>query len=333
MSSTENAMQRVLCERRVFAIGLGCMNLSHAYGIPPTREAARSLLAAALDLGIDHFDTAALYGFGRNEELVGEVLAPFRVKFLLASKCGITGVDGKRVIDGRPATLKRTCEEALRRLRTDHIDLYYLHRWDKRVPIEESVGALADLVKAGSIGAIGLSEVSAHTLRKAHAAHPIAAVQNEYSLWTRNPELGVLEACRELGVAYVAFSPLGRGFLAGAVRDANALVEKDIRRGMPRFQSPNFSRNVEMLERFSEVAKRAGCSPAQLSLAWLLARAPHVIPIVGTTSIDHLREDVSAATLTLSPSVIAEADACVNASTVSGARYPKETQAEIDTEV
>ncbi|HEU4600408.1 MAG TPA: aldo/keto reductase, partial [Steroidobacteraceae bacterium] len=177
MRSTENATRRDLCGRSVSTIGLGCMNLSHAYGVPPSREAARSLLHAALDLGIDHFDTAALYGFGRNEDLVGEVLAPFRGKFLLASKCGITGVEGKRVIDGRPATLKRTCEEALQRLRTNRIDLYYMHRWDKRIPIEESVGALADLVKAGSIGAIGLSEVSAQTLRKAHAVHPIAALQ------------------------------------------------------------------------------------------------------------------------------------------------------------
>jgi hypothetical protein len=156
--------RRVLAGRDVFAIGLGCMNLSHAYGVPPAAREARSLLEAALDIGIDHFDTAALYGFGRNEELLGEVLAPVRQRIFLASKCGMTGVEGKRVIDGRPETLKRTCEEALQRLRTDHIDLYYLHRWDKRVPVEESVGALADLVRAGSIGAIGLSEVSAKTL-------------------------------------------------------------------------------------------------------------------------------------------------------------------------
>jgi aryl-alcohol dehydrogenase-like predicted oxidoreductase len=263
---------------------------------------------------------------------VGEVLAPFRDRFFLASKCGMTGVDGKRVIDGRPETLKRTCEDSLRRLRTDRVDLYYLHRWDKRVPIEESIGALAELVRAGSIGAIGLSEVSAQTLRRAHAVHPIAAVQTEYSLWTRNPELGVLDACRELGIACVAFSPLGRGFLAGAVRDPSALVEKDIRRGMPRFQSPHFARNLEMLDKFSAIAARAGCTPAQLCVAWLLARAPHVVPIVGTTSLDHLREDIAATNLTLSPDVIAAADACVNASTVSGERYPKATQAEIDTE-
>jgi aryl-alcohol dehydrogenase-like predicted oxidoreductase len=330
-TSTES-MRRSLCGRDIFSIGLGCMNLSHAYGVPPTREAARSLLHAALDLGINHFDTAALYGFGRNEELVGEVLAPLRDKFLLASKCGITGVAGKRVIDGRPETLKLTCQEALRRLRTDHIDLYYLHRWDKRVPIEDSIGALAELVRAGLVGAIGLSEVSAHTLRRAHAIHPIAAVQNEYSLWTRNPELGVLNVCRELGISLVAFSPVARGFLAGAVPDGDALVEKDIRRGMPRFQAPHFARNLVMLARFNDIAARGGCTPAQLALAWVLARGPHVIPIVGTTSVDHLREDVAAAALTLSPSVVAEADACVNTQTVSGERYSKETLAEIDTE-
>jgi aryl-alcohol dehydrogenase-like predicted oxidoreductase len=273
-----------------------------------------------------------LYGFGRNEELLGEVLAPVRERFLLASKCGLSGVDGKRVIDGRPATLKRTCEEALRRLRTDRIDLYYLHRWDKQLPIEESIGALADLVRAGSIGAIGLSEVSAQTLRRAHAVHPIAAVQSEYSLWTRNPDLGLFHACRELGVALVAFSPLGRGFLAGAVRDTSALTEKDLRRGMPRFQQPHFARNLVMLDRFNSIASRAGCTPAQLALAWVLARGPHVIPIVGTTSVDHLRDDVAAAALRLSPAFIAEADACVNASTVSGDRYAVATLAEIDTE-
>lgn len=326
------AESRTLAGHTVRAIGLGCMNLSHAYGVPPTREAARTLLEAALELGIDHFDTAALYGFGRNEELVGEVMAPFRERFMLASKCGMTGVDGKRVIDGRPETLKRTCEEALRRLRTDRIDLYYLHRWDRRVPIEESIGALADLVRAGAIRAIGLSEVSSDTLRRAHAVHPIAAVQSEYSLWTRNPELGVLDTCRELGVTLVAFSPLGRGFLAGAVRDPHTLVEKDLRRGMPRFQPPHFGDNLAVFDRFAALARQAGCTPAQLALAWLLARAPHVIPIVGTTSVDHLRENIAASSLTLSADILASAAACVNQHTISGPRYPKDTQVEIDTE-
>ena len=331
MSAAAPARRR-LGDRTVFPIGLGCMNLSHAYGVPPSPQAARALLETALDLGIDHFDTAALYGFGRNEDLVGEVLAPFRERFFLASKCGMTGVDGKRVIDGRPETLKRTCEEALRRLRTDRIDLYYLHRVDRNVPVEDSIGALSDLVRAGSIRAIGLSEVSVHTLRKAHAVHPIAAVQSEYSLWTRNPEFGVLDACRELGIAFVAFSPVGRGFLTGAVRDPDTLAEKDLRRGMPRFQAPHFARNLEVFDRFAALAAEAGCSPAQLALAWLLARAPHVIPIVGTTSFDHLRENVAAAMLTIDPTFIDRADACVDDTKISGPRYPAATQAEIDTE-
>jgi aryl-alcohol dehydrogenase-like predicted oxidoreductase len=184
--------QRRLGEFNVSALGLGCMNLSHAYGTPPPPEQAGKLLLRALDHGITFFDTAALYGFGNNETLLGNVLKPHRSKIVLASKCGMTGVDGKRVIDGRPATLKRTCDESLRRLQTDVIDLYYLHRWDKQVPIEDSVGALADLVQAGKIRAIGLSEVSAPTLRRAQAVHPIAALQSEYSLWTRNAELGTL---------------------------------------------------------------------------------------------------------------------------------------------
>jgi aryl-alcohol dehydrogenase-like predicted oxidoreductase len=324
--------RRTLAGREVFPIGLGCMNLSHAYGVPPSSADARLLLEAALELGVEHFDTAALYGFGRNEQLLGEVLSPVRKRIFLASKCGMTGVDGKRVIDGRPATLKQTCEEALQRLRTDHIDLYYLHRWDKQVPLEDSIGALADLVRAGSIGAVGLSEVSSQTLRRAHAVHPIAAVQSEYSLWTRNPELGLLETCRELGIAFVAFSPLGRGFLAGAVRDPQTLVEKDLRRGMPRFQAPHFSQNLSVLERFEQIAAQAGCSTAQLALAWLLSRAQNVIPIVGTTSISHLRDNLIAASLTLSPELLAAADACVNGETVSGPRYPAQTLAEIDTE-
>ncbi|MES2911455.1 MAG: aldo/keto reductase, partial [Pseudomonadota bacterium] len=203
----------------VSEIGLGCMNLSHAYGAPVSAEQGERVLLAALDAGVTLFDTATLYGFGANETLVGRVMKPHRNKFTLASKCGMSGVDiagdGKlvRVIDGRPETLIKSCEASLRRLQTDVIDLYYLHRWDKKVPIEDSVGALADLVKKGHIRSIGLSEVSASTLRKAHAVHPIAAVQTEYSLWTRNPEIAVLEACRELGAAFVAFSPVARGYL------------------------------------------------------------------------------------------------------------------------
>jgi len=316
----------------VAEIGLGCMNLSHAYGVPPDQESARAVLHAALDLGVEHFDTAALYGFGSNEELVGAALQPFRSRISLASKCGMTGVDGKRVIDGRPETLKRTCEEALRRLRTDVIDLYYLHRWDQRIPLEESIGALAELVRAGSIRGIGLSEVSAPTLRKAHAVHPISAVQSEYSLWTRNPEVAVLDACRELGVAFVAFSPIARGFLAGAVTDPKTFAPKDIRTGLPRFQEPYFTRNLKLLEQFIRLAWEAGHTPAQLALAWLLHKAPHIVPIVGTTSIDHLREDLGASRIQLSETTLARMESLINASTVHGPRYPPATQAEIDTE-
>ncbi len=221
--------QRKLGPFQVSAIGLGCMNLSHAYGAPVSPEQGERVLLAALDAGVTLFDTATLYGFGTNETLVGKVLKPHRHEFTLASKCGMQGVDvagdGKpvRVIDGRPATIQKTCEDSLRRLQTDVIDLYYLHRWDKSVPIEDSVGALADLVRKGLIRSIGLSEVSAATLRKAHAVHPIAAVQTEYSLWTRNPEIAVLDACRELGTTFVAFSPMARGFLCGDLIDVTTL--------------------------------------------------------------------------------------------------------------
>jgi len=316
----------------VSAIGLGCMNLSHAYGTPPAPDAGARLLLRALELGVNHFDTAALYGFGANEELVGRVLKPHRARIVLASKCGMTGVDGKRVIDGRPQTLQRTCEESLRRLQTDVIDLYYLHRWDKKVPIEDSVGALADLVRAGKVRAIGLSEVSAATLRKAHAVHPIAALQNEYSVWTRNPEIAGLDACLALGVALVAFSPLARGFLTGTLRDVTAFEEKDIRRQMPRFAPDNYAANLRLLDGFGALAREAGCTPAQLALAWLLARGDHVVPIPGTRSTAHLEENVAAADIELPAGLVTRIDALINRQTVAGARYNAATQAEIDTE-
>ncbi|GAB3469512.1 aldo/keto reductase [Massilia terrae] len=332
--------QRALGQFRVGAIGVGCMNLSHAYGQPPARADAARLLLHALDLGVNHFDTAALYGFGANEELVGEVLGAHRSRFTLVSKCGMQGVPGpdgakRRVIDGRPETIRQTCEDALRRLRTDVIDLYYLHRWDKAVPIEDSVGAMAELKRAGKIRAIGLSEVSAATLRRAHSVHPIAAVQSEYSLWSRHPELGVLEACRELGAALVAFSPVGRGFLAGAIPDARAaaaLAPGDLRRAMPRFQGEHLAANLRWLAAYEALAKEAGCTPAQLALAWLLQKAPHIVPIPGTTKVAHLEENLAAAEVTLPADLVGRVEALVNADTVSGGRYAPATQAEIDTE-
>jgi aryl-alcohol dehydrogenase-like predicted oxidoreductase len=316
----------------VAEIGLGCMNLNHAYGHPPEPAAARALLLRALDLGVQYIDTAALYGFGRNEELLGDVLSPQRQRIFLASKCGMTGVNGQRVIDGRPQTLKDTCAQSLRRLRTERIDLYYLHRWDKQVPIEDSVGALADLVRAGQVRYIGLSEVSKATLLRAHAVHPISAVQSEFSLWSRNAELGVLEATRSIGAAFVAFAPLGRGFLADAVDDPQQLAANDIRRGMPRFQEPHFSANRRLLAGLRALAREARCSVAQLSLAWLLQRAPHILPIPGTTSIAHLEDDLTASAISADAALLARLGALINTRTVSGPRYTAEVLAEVDTE-
>ncbi|WP_395704135.1 aldo/keto reductase [Aquabacterium sp.] len=328
--------QRRLGPFSVSAIGLGCMNLSHAYGVPPSAEQGERLLLQALDGGVTLFDTAALYGFGANEELVGRVLKPHRSRITLASKGGMAGVafpDGiKRVIDGRPEAIRRNCEDSLRRLGTEVIDLYYLHRWDKRVPIEESVGAMAELVREGKVRALGLSEVSASTLRRAHAVHPIAALQTEYSLWTRNPEIAVLAACRELGIAFVAFSPLARAFLTGTLRDVSAFDAKDIRRAMPRFAPDTYATNLKLLADYGALAAEAGCSMAQLALAWLLARGEHVIPIPGTTRADHLAEDLGAAAVSLAPEVIGQLDALINQHTVVGERYNPAGQADVDTE-
>ena len=323
----------------VSAISLGCMSLSFAYGTPPPVAHAERVLLAALDAGVTMFDTAALYGFGSNEELVGRVLKPHRRKITLASKGGMAGVDvagdGKlvRIIDGRPAAIRKNCEDSLRRLQTDVIDLYYLHRFDKKVPIEESMGELARLVAAGKLRAVGLSEVSVATLRRAHAVHPVAAVQSEYSLWSRNPELGMLEACRTLGIAFVAFSPLGRGYLAGRLRDPVAeLPAKDLRLTMPRFQAAHWPANLALLAGYRALAAEAGCTPAQLALAWLLHKAPHVVPLPGTTSAAHLEEDLAAAAVRLDAALLARLEAHVNQQTVSGPRYPEAVLAEVDAE-
>ena len=323
---------------QVSEIGLGCMNLSHAYGEPVSAEQAESVLLTALDQGVTFFDTAALYGFGSNETLVGKVLKSHRQKFTLASKCGMTGVDvngdGKlvRVIDGRPETIRKTCEDALKRLQTDVIDLYYLHRWDKKVPIEDSVGALSDLVRQGKIQSIGLSEVSASTLRKAHAVHPITAVQTEYSLWTRNPEIAVLKACDEMGITFVAFSPVARGFLCGPL-NIESLDAKDIRQSMPRFTAENYAANFKLFAPYQALANEAECSPAQLALAWLLHKAPHIIPIPGTTSVSHLKDDLGASDVKLSTDLIAQLDGLINEKTVQGNRYNAQANSEVDTEI
>ena len=316
----------------VSAVGLGCMSLSHAYGSPPDEGAAVKVLERALELGYTHFDTAALYGLGANETLVGKTLKDRRSEFTLASKCGMRIEDGNREISSRPDKLKLTCEDSLRRLQTDVIDLYYLHRWDKLTPIEDAIGALSDLVTEGKIRSIGVSEISAATLRRAHATHPIAAIQSEYSLWTRNPEIAVLDACAELGVTFVAFSPVARGFLTSRPRGAEELEPRDIRKGMPRFQDAAWQANLKLLDGFSALTREAGCTMAQLALAWTLAKRPFITPIPGTTSLAHLEENAGAGAVMLSADLVSRMDALINRSTVHGPRYPAATQPEIDTE-
>ena len=309
------------------------MCLSYGYGAPTPPDAAQALLARAVDLGVDFFDTATIYGNGANETLVGRALKPHRSKLTIASKGGMRFVDGKRAIDGSPAALRRDVEASLARLQLDVIDLYYLHRLDRNVPVEDSVGALADLVREGKLRAIGLSEVSGSTLRRAHAVHPIAAVQNEYSLWTREPEIGVIPACRELGIALVAFSPLARAFLCDALPDpARQLQPGDLRLTMPRFDAENYPKNLRLLEPYRALAAEAGCTMGQLALAWLLAKEPMVVPIPGTTSIEHLDENFAAAGITISADLVARLDALINNDTVAGPRYNESAQRDIDTE-
>lgn len=316
----------------VSAVSLGCMNLSHAYGHPLSEEDGARLLNHALDLGVTMLDTAALYGSGANERLIGKAVMHRRSEFTLASKCVLDLHDGKRGLDGSPEAITRTLEGALLRLGTDHIDLYYLHRLDRRVPIEESVGALARAVEAGKIRAIGLSEMSAATIERAHAVHPIAAVQSEYSLTVRNPELAVLDACARIGAAFVAFSPLARGLLADAITD-DRYAPGDIRAAMPRFTGDRLQHNLNLARRFADVAEHAGVTPAQLALGWLLSRAPHIVALPGTTRIAHLEEDLAAATLVFAPDRIAEADALFPPNALSGPRYAAVPQSQVDTEI
>ena len=328
--------QRPLGPYQVSAVSMGCMNFAHAYGVPPSEEYAARLLLRALDVGYTMLDSAALYGFGLSEKIIGRALKGQRSRYTLVSKGGMAGVefaDGvKRVIDGSPAAIKRDCENSLANLQTDVIDLYYLHRWDKKVPIEDSVGAMADLVKQGKVRALGLSEVSAATIRRAHAVHPIVAVQTEYSLWSREAGIGVIGACREIGAAFVAFSPVARAFLGGVLRDVAALEAKDIRRTMPRFAPENYAANLKLLDAYAALAHEAGCTPAQFAIAWTLAKAPHIIALPGTAKIEHLEENAGAASVTLSAGLIARAEALINNQTVSGGRYNAQAQSEVDTE-
>ncbi|MGM7669548.1 aldo/keto reductase [Microbacterium sp. A93] len=332
--TTDLSTPRALAGRTVRPVGLGCMNLNHGYSDFPTEEDATALIHTALDAGVDHFDTATLYGSGRNEELVGRALGTHRKEVFLASKGGLTGATREKAggVDGRPETLKLQVEDSLRRLGTDFIDLYYLHRLDRQVPVEDSAGALAELIQSGKIGAYGLSEVSAATLERAHAVHPVAAVQNEYSLWTRNPEWGLLDACRRTGTTLVAFSPVGRAFLTGALQDPAALPAGDMRHRMPRFSAEHYPANRALLEPLRAEAERLGATPASLSIAWLLAQGPEVLAIPGTTSAAHLAEDRAAEQVVLSVRDVARVGAIINHATVHGHRYAESQRATIDTE-
>ncbi|WP_120717163.1 aldo/keto reductase [Tsuneonella amylolytica] len=325
--------KRALAGRQVHPVGLGCMNLSWAYGDPPPHGDRIRLLERALDLGIDHLDTANIYGLGKNEELLGEAVMDRRADFLLASKMAIiVRDDGKRGIDCSPGAIARSIDESLARLKTDRIDLYYMHRFDPAVPVAEMAGAMARLIEAGKIGSYGVSEWSAAHIREAHAECPMAAVQTEYSLWTRQPEIAVLETTRELGIAFVAFSPVGRGALTGTIGEAPAFGQADIRAGMPRFDAEHWPANHALIAEFCALANRAGVTPAQLALAWVLAQGPHVHAIPGTTSIAHLEENFGMLSCDIAPETIAEAGALVGRRSVSGPRYNSAMQASIDTE-
>jgi aryl-alcohol dehydrogenase-like predicted oxidoreductase len=307
---------------RLSAIGFGCMGLVGWYGVRNDAE-ARATLLAAVDRGVNHLDTASSYQLGENERFVGAAIRDRRSDVFLASKYGITRTaDGTVVIDNKPDSLRRAVAGSLERLGTDHIDLYYLHRIDRTVPIEESVGALAALVREGKIRYIGLSECGIETLRRACAVHPIAAVQNEYSLWTRDSEAGMLAACRELGVALVAFSPLGRGFLAGNFRSLQDLPVNDARRNQPRFHDDHVAHNRRIAEGLRELAARKGCTPAQLALAWVLAQGADILPIPGMKSRAHLEENLGALDVTLPQSELDGLRALVDEIGVRGERYP-----------
>jgi aryl-alcohol dehydrogenase-like predicted oxidoreductase len=304
------------------ALGFGCMTLIGWYGTRDDAE-ARATLLAALDQGVTHLDTAASYQLGDNEKFVGATIRGRREGLFLATKYGITrNASGQLVIDNQPLSLRQAVESSLARLGTDRIDLFYLHRIDRDTPIEESVGALSQLVKAGKIRHLGLSECSVQTLRRAHAVHPIAAVQNEYSLWSREPEQGILAACRELGVGLVAYSPMGRGYLAGNFRSLQELPSDDNRRNQPRFQEQNILHNNDLVHALVAIAKRKGCSLPQLAIAWVLAQGADVTPIPGMKTRAHLNDNLGALDVVLSAAEEQELRRLVDRVKVQGERHP-----------
>ena len=315
--------RRRLGSLEVSAIGLGCMSMTPIYGEPSEPEVIATI-HRALEIGVDLIDTADMYGDdGSNEALVGRALKGRRDKAVLASKFGnIRLPDGGRAVNGRPDYVPKACEASLKRLGTEILDLYYLHRVDPSVPIEETVGAMAQLVKQGKVRHLGLSETSAATLRRAHKVHPIAALQTEYSLWTRDPEDGILDACAELGIGFVAYSPLGRGFLTAKI-DMNALEAKDRRRELPRFQGENLRKNTQLLDMLKTLAAKERCTPGQLALAWLLSRRDFIVPLPGTKRRQWLEENAAAADLKPAADTLASLDRAFPRGVTAGTRYPE----------
>ncbi|MDC8758274.1 aldo/keto reductase [Janthinobacterium fluminis] len=320
---------------QVSALGLGCMGMSFAYGGADERESIRTL-HRAVELGVSFIDTAEVYGPFSNEELLGKALKGKRGQVQIATKFGFKilpqgeGLERMAGVDSRPEHIREAVTGSLQRLGIDSIDLLYQHRIDPAVPVEDVVGVMADLVREGKVRHLGLSEVTAATLRRAHAVHPIAAVQSEYSLWSRDPEHGVLPACRELGIGFVPYSPLGRGFLTGALTSRDSLAHDDFRRGLPRFDAAAMQHNLTPLRRFGELAAARGMTPAQLALAWLLHQGEHIVPIPGARSVVHLEENAGAARLTLEPAEAAAIAALFAPEQVSGARYAEGDFALID---